>query len=213
MAKSKKAKKPEIPELDPILPLAAGYEIPDLKQGEGRDVFKNTKPVMVELPWRAMWTLWEFAEVRAREDYPKYVKGPLSHVAQARLEAVRAFRSAVMNQGDPIFVMDEDEAQKLRADRAAAAKAKIKADKERMKKARDAKRQKELCAHNSTKKIKRGDQKYLKCLECGSSWERAASESPSKRPEGSDKRKTAPKASAAPGRSSAGKKAKKTAKS
>lgn len=118
------------PELDPIFPIVAGFEIPPVRQGEGRQITKKrTETVVVEIPYRAFYFLWEYAEREGGRQYPKYVGGPLDHVAQTWLDAVWACRSAAA--GVPLKRFPEDKAKKAReilarvkAKAAAAAKAK-----------------------------------------------------------------------------------------
>ena len=126
--KDKPKKRP--PKLDPVLPLPAGTEIPPVRPGEGKDILNSTAPLkIVELPYRAFYSVWELVERRAAEQYPKHVGGAFNNHAQAWLEAAAAFRSAF--SGTIIEPMDEARAQKARrilarieAEEAAAAKRK-----------------------------------------------------------------------------------------
>lgn len=110
------------PEMDPILPLVAGGEIPDLKQGTGKFTMQNETLVQMTLPYRAFYLLWEQAERRAAKQYPKYVGGPMDHVAQAWLDAVHSMRSSAA--GEEIRRYSEEKAQKARALRAKSTKGK-----------------------------------------------------------------------------------------
>lgn len=114
MAKKKATGVP--PKLDPILPLPAGTEIPPVRQGEGKEIMQNDKTMIVSMPYRAFYLMWEQAERRARENYPKYVGGQLDHHARASLEAVHAFRSAA--RGEDLPILPEKKAQKARKIRA-----------------------------------------------------------------------------------------------
>lgn len=105
----------DVPKVDPILPLPWGTQIPTVRQGDGKDILEDTRPMFVELPYRAFFQLWEHAERVAARDYPRYVGGPLDNAAQAALEAVHAFRSTAFGNGSPLPILSEEEAQRLRA--------------------------------------------------------------------------------------------------
>lgn len=117
MAKKKTPKLDSTPiELDPILPLPAGTGIPEVKQGQGKEILENTSVRIVELPYRAFYMLWEVAEKRAAENYARYVGGPMDHAAQAYLEAVLAFRNAARSAAglDHLPFFTEEQARKIR---------------------------------------------------------------------------------------------------
>lgn len=171
MAKKTSSKKKTVePSLDPILPLPAGTGMLPLKQGDGRDILESTQIMMVELPYRAFFNLWEHAERRAAETYPRYVGGPLDRAAQASLEAVVAFRSA--NRGVLLEPISEAKAQKIRA-----------AEIKQAKKLRHASDKPTKCPHCSSttlKNVKRDGKKLVKCLDCKKRWPRSVSTGPSK---------------------------------
>ena len=185
--KSKKAEAAAVIELDPILPLPAGTGIPDVKQGDGKSILSDTTMKVVELPYRAFYSLWEVAEQRAVQQYPKYVGGPMDNAAQMSLEAVRAFREAALGVQFP--ELSETEAVQLRA-RAAkngtkpapAAKPAKKSD-ERPDSLLDVDDNTcPKCGPNRTiikKKVKATKEKGWKCSDCGFWWPREGSESPS----------------------------------
>lgn len=199
--KTKRAAK-EIIELDPILPLPAGTGIPPLKQGQGKEILTNTTVKVVELPYRAFYQLWEHAEAVAANQYQRYVGGPLDHAAQAALEAVRAFREVANDTQFPN--LSEEEARKIRsrAERRAAKKQKV--DAEKMAAARAAKRKGQISENGSAaskvmdkptecpkcgpnrmilpKKSKETGKKIWRCCDCGHRWPRRSSSRPSVEP-------------------------------
>lgn len=120
----RRANKKIPPKLDSCLPLPEGTGLPPLKQDGGREHLEQTHPVkMVELSWRAFYVLWEQAEIRAQQNYPKYVGGPMDNVAQAWLEATHAFRSSFRDQVLPIMPEEKArEARQLRTELEKAAK-------------------------------------------------------------------------------------------
>jgi hypothetical protein len=106
------------PELDPVFPLPAHTGQPEIYPGDGDSILDNTKMVVVELPWRAFWMLWEHAEKRGARYYPQYVNRSdgMERAAAAYLEAVHACRSAY--RGEILPLMDEDKAKRARQVRA-----------------------------------------------------------------------------------------------
>lgn len=112
MAKNKAGKK-RPPKMDPVLPFTADTGIRPVREGEGHDILTAASPTMIiELPYRAFYSLWEMVEARARNEWPKYKEGPLSHIADMRLEQVSAFRTAAA--GVPVVAMSPKKANKAR---------------------------------------------------------------------------------------------------
>ena len=143
---SSMAKKKRPPEFDPILPLALvpGSELPEVKAGEGEDYLRRDTPtVTVELPYNAFFLMWEWAEARAASEYTRYL-GFLPHVSQARLATVVACRNAALAQIDqpPLKVYSEEKATKARRINAKLKAAEEAANREKMAKARAAKKSK-----------------------------------------------------------------------
>lgn len=240
--KSKKTKRSEINEaivLDPVLPIAAGFEWPGVKQGEAREIMQNTRLVMLEIPYRALFGMWEHIERVAARDYPKYIglKGSMEEHAIADLEAVHAIRQAVAGVEIPRYSekqarkirkaqAEEDERQAEAARKARAAKAaKVKGEdvpvsadgvivtKGLETNADGVPIECPQCGPNRTilkRKSKKTGEKTWKCADCEFSWPRR---SPRKAPESPPKRYTAPEASTSTGkRQKAAQKPKKTGK-
>jgi predicted RNA-binding Zn-ribbon protein involved in translation (DUF1610 family) len=221
MAKKTKDK-PELIEieLDPILPLPAGTEIPSVRQGEGKEILANNEThVAVELTYRAFYVMWEHAEAIAKAQYPKYVGGPLDNAAQTALEACKAFREA--NVGIEFPNLSEAEAQKIRARAAKRAAKEAAENAAKMAKARASKKGKGTsideaiidegvvdkdnacpsCGSNVTKlkkKDSKSGSKLWKCPDCAHRWPRngdgEAPERPSERPRRRERTNDAPKA-------------------
>lgn len=116
MAKKSKTKKKAVEPvvlIDPIYPLPPNTGIPPLKQGQGAEILRKVSPTrIIELPYRAFYTLWEIAESKAQTAYPHYKNGPLDHVSDMWLEVIAAMRSAELET--PIEVFSEKQERKLR---------------------------------------------------------------------------------------------------
>lgn len=109
------AKQVQIPdELDPRLPLPAHTELPVVHQGDGDIILNDTRMMVVEIPYRAFYMMWEYAERRAEKIYPQYINRTdgMEKAAFAMLEAVHAFRSSF--RGEVLPILDEQEARRLR---------------------------------------------------------------------------------------------------
>lgn len=133
--RERKTKRSIPPRLDPVLPLTAGSGINrDLREGEGAAILKNDNIVAgLGMTYRAFWHAWEMAEIRAAQNYPRYVGGPMDHIAQTFLELVVWFRQQA-HPDKPIRVFSEEKAKKARAywekeDKRLAAEAKAKKEK------------------------------------------------------------------------------------
>ena len=109
--------------LDPIFPLPANTGPPEIKAGEGADLFKRNDHVANGMTYRSFYVLWEQAEHRAREHYKRYLNGHLPHVAETWLEAIVYLRQ-IGNPNVQIEPISEKKAQKIRAKEAEAAKKK-----------------------------------------------------------------------------------------
>lgn len=189
-------------ELDPILPLPAGTGIPPVKHGQGAEIMASTQLMMVELPYRAFYSLWDYAERIAVMNYPKYKGGPLDNAAQAALEAVHAFRSSA--RGEILPILSEEDAQKIRAKTAKkTAKAKKTKDKQLSLPLHEGGTPNDCpsCGPNRTVlKKKRDGKKIWKCADCGHRWPRrspgSTPQSPSKARSGKSKGSGSPKAQA-----------------
>lgn len=203
-------KKVEQIELDPILPLPAVGKYPGVKQGEGEQILASTRLVVVELPYRVAWSLWEHVERRAAVEYPKYKARTdgLERHAHAQVEGVAAFRSAFL--GEPLPILSEEDAQKIRdAQTKKAKKAKEKAgqvvEEARTEAAHDEAARKHAgcpkCKGLGDKKKTKSGEKIWKCRSCGHKWPRRSSgEAPESRSKGRSGPKQggkAPKPSAA----------------
>lgn len=107
----------ELPELDPILPLPAHTEVPVVHQGDGDTILNDTRMMVVELPYRAFYALWDYAERRAAKIYPQYINRTdgMEKGALAALEAVHAFRSSF--RGEVLPMMNEADARAARLER------------------------------------------------------------------------------------------------
>lgn len=148
-----KVKTPTTPKfessLDPIFPLPANTGLHPVPQGTGKDLFDNDTYVSAGMTYRSFFIMWEQVERRAAEAYPRYIDGPLAHVAEAWLEAVIWCRS-VGHPYSEIVPISEKKARKIREKELKSAK----------KRAR--------CKHEQTAKKKGKDgTKYRKCLDCG----------------------------------------------
>lgn len=122
MKKSKKDKKSkptkELIELDPIFPIPlVASSLPIVRQGDGTSILHDTKPVIIEVPYRAFFMAWELIEKRAAESYPRYANGSLDHVAKTYLEAIIGFRNAALrsaHQDVALTAFSETEAAVIR---------------------------------------------------------------------------------------------------
>lgn len=178
--------------LDPIFPLPAGTGIPPVKQGRGAELFENDVMVAAGMTYRSFYVMWEQVERRAAENYPKYVGGPMGHVADTWLEAVVwcrniAFPNAVI---EPI---SERKAQKIRTKEAEAAKALAKRKKpvregdtgSRSAAPGEPPLECPKCGPNRTilkKKSRKTGKKIWKCADCEHTWPRRSPSGPSTRP-------------------------------
>lgn len=172
------------PALDPILPLPYGTQFPEVRQGDGKEIMANTSPMVVELPFRAFFMLWEMAERRA-SDYAKYVGGPLDPAAQTALEGIYACRNAFFMKttmsDEPLAILSETQAQAVRAQEIK----KVKDDAKRMAKVRAAKAARSTCPKCGPgtlivkKKKLKDDSKLWLCGKCGHRWPRVAAQKPS----------------------------------
>lgn len=108
----------EPPEIDPVLPLPAHTDIPVMHQGDGEVILNDTRMMVVELPYRSFYLLWEFAERRAAKIYPQYSNRTdgMEKAAEAVAEAVHAFRSAF--RGEMLPMMTKEQARDARIERA-----------------------------------------------------------------------------------------------
>ena len=163
-----------VSEVDPILPLPAGTEIPPVKQGDGDVILSDTHLMIVELPYRAFYSLWEHAERRAAKDYPKYKdrRDGLENYASSLVEAVHAFRSSARGETLPILL--EEHAQRLRDEAAEKAK-KAKQKGARAEAVLEEAASKDRCPKCSGQglKKKRNGKKIWKCESCGHRWPRS----------------------------------------
>lgn len=167
MAKIKKTKtpaEPEIPLIDPILPLPFDSRPIPVRNGEGPGILANTSDITLTITSRAFWILWEKAEEMAKRNYEKHSVGPFENHAKAILEACYGFRNAwhrqVRGSTEDLVQFSEAEAQKLRNPK---------------KKAREqAVPTQAGCTHSSKKPIKskKTGKKQWKCLDCGEKWTR-----------------------------------------
>lgn len=101
------------PELDPIFPLPANTGVPPVAQGQGKEIMERDDPVVVMLPYRAFYFMWEHAERQGAKEYPKYVGTNMDRAAQTWLDAVHAFRNAAA--GQDLKRYSESKAQKGRS--------------------------------------------------------------------------------------------------
>lgn len=115
MSTRERKTKRQPPRLDPIFPLPFGTGISPLRQGEGAAHLRNDQiiPGTEGLSWRAFYVMWEQVEIRAAQNYPRYVGGPMDHAAQAWLEAVIYFRK-IANPETQMKVWPEEKAKKAR---------------------------------------------------------------------------------------------------
>lgn len=185
--------------LDPILPLPFLSRIPEIRAGEGSELFQRTDGLTgLGIPYRAFYVVWEQCERRAAENYPRYVNSATPHVAQTWLEAVTWFRQ----MGHPdmeIIPISEKKAQKIRAKEAEAAKkkkAKPSVKDENPASEGDTGNVPNACPkcgqHRTILKEKKRGVKMYRCADCDHLWPRNAPVSRSKAPESKAKGKTAP---------------------
>lgn len=173
--------------LDPILPLPADTGIPPIKEGTGRDLFDNDVYVGAGMTYRAFYILWEQAERLAKQNYPKYVDGPMHHVAEAHLEAVKWCREVAHPNMGELPVLSETEAQKVRAKELKASKKEGKSKKKASPSTDDTPTHDgpdsfdcpKCGPHRTILKKKFKGKKVWKCADCGHRWPREAPTSPS----------------------------------
>lgn len=187
--------------LDPIFPLPAGTGIPPVKEGTGRDLLQNDVMVTAGTTYRAFYLMWEQVERIAAVNYPKYVDGPMHHVAAAHLEAVKWCREVGHPLVGELPVLSEKEAQELRAQellkekKAAKKKSKVSPSTD------DTPSECPKCGpHRTVLKKKFKGEKVWKCADCGHRWPRTSEKSV--RSSGSVKAKASGKASSNGGKSS-----------
>lgn len=155
--------------LDPVLPLPANTSIPPVKQGEGDAILHDTRLMVIELPYRAFYSLWEMAERRAEKDYAKYAtrRDGTEAYAELLVESVHAFRSSFRKEIIPI--LSEEEAQRIREKE--SKKAKKTRQKDVQKSAVDPKERPKrfcpACSSENLKLTKKDGKKLFRCLDCG----------------------------------------------
>lgn len=112
----KKTERKRPPELDPILPLPAGTGIPYLREGEGREILNDDRPVVISMTRRAAYIMWEQAEALAKKHYQQKIDGPFANHANAVLEACYGFRNRRYEDlyEKPLPKMSEERARKAR---------------------------------------------------------------------------------------------------
>lgn len=171
--------------LDPIFPLPAGTGIPPIKQGRGAELFENDVYVEAGMTYRSFYVMWEQVERRAAENYPKYVGGPMGHVADTWLEAVVWCRNIAF-PNVTIEAISERKAQKIRARE--IEKAKNAALAKRKKPASEGDTSDETptecpkCGINRTilkRKSRKTGKKIWKCADCEHTWPRRSPGLPS----------------------------------
>lgn len=166
-----------------------GTGIPKVKQGDGKEILANTKMMTLEIPYRAFYFLWEYAERIAEKDYRRYLDGPMANASLATLEAAYACRNAVFESatGSTLPLLSESDAQKIRAKEDKPKRTKVIKTDEKDRAAGTGgsdNRNPDTCpkcgsSEEPLKKKGKDGRKLWKCFDCDHRWAREPSTEPS----------------------------------